>query len=176
MSARLLPVYLWLLCFSVHHPHTHPLTPTDGWRGPLLTTPAPPRMSRASSAPPPLVLYVLCSLFFCPSRWYELLFLCTHTRTHVWCYDTNRYSFVVGWFSSRSRLLGKSLSLILFPQPRPLKGHHVPQSGLRSTLGPDCSYKRGEHLQCCWNKVVDELKSSFAGVQHAHVDLYQSGV
>lgn len=174
MSARLLPVYLWLLCFSVHHPHTHPLTPTDGWRGPLLTTPAPPRMSRASSAPPPPSCCMCCVLYSFVLHAGMNYYFCA--RTHVWCYDTNRYSFVVGWFSSRSRLLGKSLSLILFPQPRPLKGHHVPQSGLRSTLGPDCSYKRGEHLQCCWNKVVDELKSSFAGVQHAHVDLYQSGV
>lgn len=159
MSARLLPVYLWLLCFSVHHPHTHPLTPTDGWRGPLLTTPAPPRMSRASSAPPPsccmccvlysFVLHAGMNYYFC-------------ARTHAHTYGVMTQTGTPLW--------------ILFPQPRPLKGHHVPQSGLRSTLGPDCSYKRGEHLQCCWNKVVDELKSSFAGVQHAHVDLYQSGV
>lgn len=85
MSARPLPVYLWLLCFSVHHPHTHPLTPTDGWRGPLLTTPAPPRMSLQ----PPRVLYSFVlhagmNYYFCARTHVHTYGVMTQTGTPLW--------------------------------------------------------------------------------------------
>lgn len=79
LQASLSPVYLcWVSvkAFSLCVPPTH----SPGWCywGPLVTTPAPPRISRASSFP--WLMHVLCSLLFVLYPSEHVLCMCVHTH------------------------------------------------------------------------------------------------
>lgn len=74
--------------------------------GPLLTTPAPPRISGASSVPDTapnvcVVFLILLSFYF----GVHILCMCIHaySHAHIWPHATNRYSFVVGPSPQRLR-------------------------------------------------------------------------
>lgn len=68
---------------------THPLSRLM-LRGPLVTTPAPPRISRASSFP--WLMHVLCSLLFVLYPGEHVLCMCVHTHMAT---RHNGYCFVV---------------------------------------------------------------------------------